>query len=82
MAARLSEDPQTKVVLRNVVYSDIHQASAALKDVLAKNPPKELAVDAEFYLGTIDSQTGKLPEAVKQSEMAARPASSSTRERP
>ena len=42
------------------------QASAALKDVLAKNPPKELAVDAEFYLGTIDSQTGKLPEAVKQ----------------
>ncbi|MEP6670447.1 MAG: tetratricopeptide repeat protein [Chthoniobacter sp.] len=41
-------------------------AIAALKDTLAKNPPKELAVDAEFYLGTIFSKTGKLPEAVKQ----------------
>lgn len=42
------------------------QASTALKDTLAKNPPKELAVDAEFYLGTIYAKTGKLPEAIKQ----------------
>src|SRR5262249_5385353 len=41
------------------------EASEALQQTLAGNPPKNLAVDAEFYLGTIDTQTGKLPDAVK-----------------
>jgi TolA-binding protein len=41
------------------------EASKALQDTLAANPPKNLAVDAEFYLGTIDTQTGKLADAVK-----------------
>ena len=36
------------------------EASKALQETLATNPPKSLAVDAEFYLGTIDTQTGKL----------------------
>jgi len=42
------------------------QAAAALKDTLGTNPAKDLAVDAKFYLATIDQQTGKLPEAAKQ----------------
>lgn len=41
-------------------------AIAALKETLGKNPPKDLAVDAEFYLGTIYAQTGKAAEAIKQ----------------
>jgi TolA-binding protein len=41
-------------------------AVAALQDTLKKNPPKELAVDAEFYLGTIYAKTGKVAEAIKQ----------------
>jgi len=41
------------------------EASKALQETLASNPPKSLAVDAEFYLGTIDTETGKLPDAVK-----------------
>jgi TolA-binding protein len=40
------------------------EAEKALKDTLAQNPPKELAVDAEFYLGTVQVQTGKPAEAV------------------
>lgn len=42
------------------------EATAALKDTLSKNPPKELAVDAEFYLATIYAKTGKQAESVKQ----------------
>ncbi|HEY3898818.1 MAG TPA: tetratricopeptide repeat protein [Chthoniobacter sp.] len=41
------------------------QASTALQDTLAKSPAKDLAVDAQFYLATIDEETGKRPEAVK-----------------
>lgn len=41
-------------------------AIAALKETLSKNPPKDLAVDAEFYLGTIYAKTGKIAEAIKQ----------------
>jgi len=40
------------------------EAEKALKDTLAKNPSKELAVDAEFYLGTVQVQTGKPADAV------------------
>jgi TolA-binding protein len=40
------------------------EAEKALKDTLAQNPPKELAVDAEFYLGTVQVQTGKAVDAV------------------
>lgn len=40
------------------------EAEKALKDTLAQKPPKELAVDAEFYLGTVQVQTGKISEAV------------------
>jgi TolA-binding protein len=39
-------------------------AETALKATIATKPAKELAVDAEFYLGTIYGQTGKLAEAV------------------
>ncbi len=39
-------------------------AKTALKDVLAKKPTKELAVSAEFYLGTIELRTGKKAEAL------------------
>jgi TolA-binding protein len=42
------------------------EATAALKDTLSKNPPKELAVDAEFYLATIYAKTGKQADSVKQ----------------
>jgi len=42
------------------------KAIASLKDTLSKNPPKELAVDANFYLGTIYAKTGKVAEAIKQ----------------
>jgi TolA-binding protein len=41
------------------------QASKALTDTLGKNPAKDLAVDAQFYLATIDEETGKRAEAVK-----------------
>ena len=40
------------------------EAEKALQDTLKKKPPKELAVDAEFYLGTVQVQTGKTKEAV------------------
>ncbi len=40
------------------------EAAKALNEVLAQKPDKELAGDAEFYLGTIHAQTGKLAEAV------------------
>jgi uncharacterized membrane protein YbaN (DUF454 family) len=32
-----SAPSSTRVVLRNVVYSDIHQASAALKQLVSEN---------------------------------------------
>ena len=41
------------------------EAEKALKDTLAQNPSKELAVDAEFYLGVVQVQTGKVKEAVE-----------------
>ncbi len=41
------------------------EAEKALQATIATKPPKELAVDAEFYLGTVYSQTGKQAEAVK-----------------
>lgn len=49
-----------------IALKDFDKAAAALKETLGKNPPKELAVDAEFYLGTIYTQTGKPAEAIKQ----------------
>ena len=42
------------------------QASKALEDTMGKNPSKDLAVDAQFYLATIDEETGKRPEAVNR----------------
>jgi eukaryotic-like serine/threonine-protein kinase len=33
----ISTPPQTKVVLRNVVYSDVHEASEALKQLVSEN---------------------------------------------
>jgi TolA-binding protein len=39
-------------------------AEKALKDIQAGKPPKELAVDVEFYLGTVQVQTGKPADAV------------------
>jgi hypothetical protein len=32
-----SAPPETKVVLRNVVYSDAHQAAEALKQLVSEN---------------------------------------------
>jgi TolA-binding protein len=40
------------------------EAEKALQETLKGNPPKELAVDAEFYLGTVQVQTNKAAEAV------------------
>ena len=40
-------------------------ALRVLKETLDKNPPKELAVDAEFFLATVYAQTGKTEDAVK-----------------
>ncbi len=40
------------------------EAEEELKKTIAQKPPKELAVDAEFYLGTVQVQTGKMPDAV------------------
>ena len=45
----------------------------ALKETLAKNPSKELAVDAEFYLGTVfRCRRGKTAEAVATFKRRAR----------
>ena len=49
-----------------IALKQFDPAIAALKETLAKSPSKELAVDAEFYLGTIYTQTGKQAEAIKQ----------------
>lgn len=41
------------------------EALTLLNEALAKNPPKELAVDAEFYRATIFAQTKKTAEAIE-----------------
>ena len=41
------------------------EAEEALQKTIAEKPPKELLVDAEFYLGTVQVQTNKQKEAVE-----------------
>jgi len=41
------------------------EAEKALQETLAQKPPKDLAMDAEFYLGVVQVQTGKVKEAVE-----------------
>ena len=40
------------------------EALKVLNDTLAKNPPKELAVDAEFFRAALYAQTGRKDEAI------------------
>ena len=47
-----------------IALKNFDEALKVLNDTLAKNPAKELAVDAEFYRASIFAQTGKTAEAV------------------
>ena len=47
-----------------IALKNFDEAMKVLNDTLAKNPAKELAVDAEFYRASIFAQTGKTAEAV------------------
>ena len=52
---------QTQAMIQLKRYDE---ALKVLNETLAKNPPKELAVDAEFFRATIFAETGKKTEAV------------------
>ena len=47
-----------------IQLKNFDEALKVLNDTLAKNPAKDLAVDAEFYRASIFAQTGKTAEAI------------------
>ena len=61
---RFSSELVVQKAMALIQLQKFDEALAALKGFLANNPPKELAVSAEYGLAVIYKETGKLPESI------------------